>query len=116
MTPDDFRRLTLSQPGAKEVYRRGRSDFRVWRKSFASLEGPADSVATIQLTPEQQSMFMHAASRTFAPVSGGWGRLGATNIMLSYAKETIVVSALAAAWRNVVPKSLVKSTDESEAS
>ena len=116
MTPDDFRRLALSQPEAAEVFRRGHSEFRVLRKTFASLEGPADSVATIQLTPEQQSMFIHAAPRTFAPVPGGWGWLGATNVMLSYAKETIVVSALAAAWRNVAPKSLVESTDEPEAS
>jgi hypothetical protein len=112
MIPDDFRRLALSQPGAKEVFRRGRSDFLVLRKIFASLEGPADSVATIKLTPDQQSMFMHAAPRTFVPVSGGWGRLGATNVVLVHAKETVVESALILAWRNVAPKSLLESTDE----
>jgi hypothetical protein len=58
MTPDDFRRLALSQPKAVEVYRAGHSEFRVLRKSFASLDGPADSVATVQLTSEQQAMFM----------------------------------------------------------
>ena len=116
MTPDDFRRLALSQPGAKEVLRRGHSDFRVLRKAFASLEGSADSVATVQLTPEQQAMFMHAAPRTFVPVTGGWGRLGATNVVLTCAKEAIVKSALAAAWRNIAPKSLLESTDESQAS
>jgi hypothetical protein len=57
-------------------------------------------------------MFIHAAPRTFVPVPGGWGRLGATSLVLAYAKETIVVSALAAAWRNVAPKSLLESTDE----
>ena len=112
MTPDDFRRLALSQPGTKEVFHKGRSDFRVSRKSFAGLEGPADSLATIQLTPEQQSMFMQAAPRTFLPVPGGWGRLGATNVALAYAKEAIVESALAMAWRNVAPKWLRESTDE----
>jgi hypothetical protein len=74
MTPDDFRQLALSQPGAKEVFRRGDSAFRVLRKTFASLEGP---VAKVRLTSEQQSMFIHAAPRTFAPVPGGWGWLGA---------------------------------------
>jgi hypothetical protein len=90
MTPDDFRRLALSQPEGVEVYRGGHSEFRVLRRSFASLEGPADSVATVQLTSEQQAMFMQAAL-------GGWGRLGATNVVLMYAKEAIVESALAVA-------------------
>jgi hypothetical protein len=112
MTPNDFRLLALSQPEAVEVFRNGRSDFRVWRKSFASLEGPADSVATVQLTPEQQAMFMHAAPGTFVPVPGGWGRLGATNVVLERAEEATVKSALVHAWRNVAPKALLESTDE----
>jgi hypothetical protein len=116
MTPDDFRRLALSQPGAVESFRKGRLDFRVGRKSFASLECPTSSVAAIQLTPEQQAMLMQAAPSAFVPVPGGWGRLGATNVVLAYAKEAIVESALILAWRNVAPKSLMKSIDESEAS
>jgi hypothetical protein len=104
--------MTLSQPEAVEVFRKGRSDFRVRRKSFASLKDHADSAATVQLTPEQQAMFMHAAPGTFVPVPGGWGRLGATNIMLQHAEEATVESALIHAWRNVAPKALLESTDE----
>jgi hypothetical protein len=113
MTPDDFRRLALSQPGAKEVVSKSRSDFRVKRKSFASLEDPDNSVAAIKLTPDQQAMFMHEAPRTFVPVPGGWGRLGATNIVLVHAKEAIIEGALAVAWRNIAPKSLTNSTGHS---
>jgi hypothetical protein len=80
------------------------------------LEGAAASVATIQLTPEQQAMLMQAAPSAFVPVPGGWGRLGATNVVLAQANEAIVESALILAWRNVAPKSLVKSIDEPEAS
>jgi hypothetical protein len=116
MTPDDFRRLALSQPGTVETSRRDHSDFRVFRKSFASFEGPAYSVATIQLTPEQQAMFVQAAPSAFMPVPGGWGRLGATNVVLAHAEEAVVKSALMLAWRNIAPKSLVKSTGEPEAS
>jgi hypothetical protein len=112
MTPGDFRRIALSMPETVEVYRRGRSEFRVERKTFASLEGPADSVAVLSLAPEQQSMFMHAAPRTFVPVLGGWGRLGSTNVVLASAKEAMVESAVAAAWRNVASKSLLKRIDE----
>jgi hypothetical protein len=41
-------------------------------KSFASLKCPTSSVATIQLTPEQQVMLMQAAPSAFAPVPGGY--------------------------------------------
>jgi hypothetical protein len=104
MTPDDFRRLALSQRQAVEMYRWGRSQFCVLQKSFASLAGPADSVATVQLTLEQQALFRDAAPRIFVQAPGAWGRLGATNVMLAYAYEAIVESALIAAWRNIVPR------------
>jgi hypothetical protein len=112
MTPDDFRRIALSMPEAVEVYRRGHSEFRVERKTFASLEGPADTLAMVNLTSEQQAMFMHAAPRTFVPVPGGWGRLGSTNVLLASAKEAMVESALAVAWRKAAPKSLLKRIDK----
>jgi hypothetical protein len=110
MTPDVFRRLALSQPKVMEVYYRGHSEFRVLGRSFASLGGPVDSVAMIQLTSEQQAMFMKAAPRTFAPVPAGSGRLRPTNVVLVCASEAIVESALVVAWRNIVPISRVKST------
>jgi hypothetical protein len=71
MTPDDFRRIALSMPQSTEVYRWGHSEFRVERRTFASLGGPADRVATLNLTSEQQAMFVHAAPRVFEPVAGG---------------------------------------------
>jgi hypothetical protein len=83
MTPEEFRRIALSLPEAQEVYRRGRSHFRVERKAFATLEGPGDAVATVNLTPDQQSMFMHEAPKAFVPVPGGWGRLGSTSVLLA---------------------------------
>jgi hypothetical protein len=108
MTPEGFRRLALAMPAAVEVFRRGHSEFRVERKTFASLEGPADTVAMLNLTSEQQAMFMHAAPRVFVSAAGGWGRLGSTSVLLASAKEAMVESALEMAWRNVAPKSLLK--------
>jgi len=102
MTPDDFRRLALSQRKAVEVYRWGHLEFCVSRRSFASLAGAADSVATVQLNSEQQALFVGAAPRIFVPAPGAWGRLGATSVALAYAYEAIVESALAAAWRNII--------------
>jgi len=68
----------------------------------------------VQLTSEQQAMFMRAEPRTFVPVPGGSGWLKATNVVLVCANEAIVESALVVAWRNIVPISRVKSTDGSK--
>jgi integrase len=114
MTPDAFRRLALSQPKVVEVFYRGHSEFRVLRTSFATLGGRADSVATVQLTLEQQAMFMRATPRTFVPVPGGSGRLRPTNVVLVCANEEIVESALVLAWRNTIPISWLNSTDDSK--
>jgi hypothetical protein len=108
MTPDDFRRIALSMPEATEVYRRGQSEFRVERTTFASLGGAADTVATLNLTSEQQSVFMNAAPGAFVSVPSGWGRLGSTNVVLASAEEAMVESAVRVAWRNAAPKSLLK--------
>jgi hypothetical protein len=101
MGPEEFRRIALSMPEAEEVYRHGQSQFRVSRKTFATLEGAIDSWAVVRLTPDQQAVFVGSA---FVPVSGGEGRLGATVVRLDTADETTVKEALAAAWGNVVPR------------
>jgi integrase len=114
MTPDVFRRLALSQPKVVEVFYRGRSEFRVLQTSFATLGGPADSVAMVQLTLEQQAMFMRAAPRTFMPVPGSSGRLRPIDVVLVCANEEIIESALVVAWRNIIPISWLNSTDASK--
>jgi hypothetical protein len=108
MMAEEFRRIALSLPEAKEVYRRGFSHFRVERKTFATLEGPGDAVATVNLTPDQQSMFMHEAPKAFVPVPGGWGRLGSTSVLLGSVTSAQLQDALGAAWQNVAPKSLLR--------
>jgi len=114
MTPDDFRRIALSMPEATEVYRWGHSEFRVERRTFASLGGPADTVATLNLTSEQQAVFMDAAPKVFEPVPGGWGRLGSTNVLLASAEEVMVESAVETAWRNVAPKPPLKRKERTD--
>jgi hypothetical protein len=108
MTPDDFRRLALTLPGVEEVFRYGQSQFRVGRKTFAILEGVADSVAVVMLTQEQQAMFAGNAPSVFTPVSGGDGRLGITSIRLEAAREASLTDVLTAAWSNVAPKRRLK--------
>jgi hypothetical protein len=65
----------------------------------------------VKLTPVQQSKFVAQAPKVFAPVPGGWGRRGSTNVMLAGADASAVKSALATAWENVAPNSLAARDD-----
>jgi hypothetical protein len=98
MTPDDFRRIALSFPGAEELSGLGYSNFRADRKSFATIE---DSVAVIRLTRDQQATFIATMPEVFAPVAGGWGRLGSTVVCFERADKATVQQALDLAWGNV---------------
>jgi hypothetical protein len=108
MTADAFRRLALSMPEASEVGHMGHPDFRVGGKIFATLAYPDEKWGMVKLTPEQQEAFVSAEPKVFAPVKGGWGRKGATNVCLRPAKVGSLRVAMAAAWRNVAPAKLVK--------
>jgi hypothetical protein len=104
VTIQDFRRIALSLPEASENAHMGHPDFRVRNKIFATLGFPDEEWAMVKLTPEQQTSFVDAAPHVFAPVKGGWGRRGATNVRIESADEAVVRQALVAAWRNVAPK------------
>lgn len=108
MTAAGFRRLALSMPQASEAAHIGHPDFQVGGKIFATLSYPDESWGMVKLTPEQQEAFVSAEPAVFAPVKGGWGRQGATNVRLRPAKAQSVRVALAAAWRNVAPRSLAE--------
>src|SRR5438874_7297170 len=99
MTADAFRRLALSLPEAVEGSHMGHADFRVGGKIFATL-GPDESWGMVKLTPEQQVEFVRLTPKIFEPISGAWGRRGATKVVLKAATKTAVVPALVAAWKN----------------
>ena len=111
MTPDGFRRLALSLPESVEVGHMGHPDFRVGGKIFATLGYPDDGWAMVKLAPEQQEAFVAADPSAFAPVKGGWGKGGATNLRLSKAKVRVVRTALLTAWRNVAPARLARQVE-----
>ena len=105
MTAKDFRRLALSLPDATERAHMGHPDFRVGGKIFATLGYPTTAYAAVMLTPEQQELFVRTEPQTFKPVQGGWGRKGATQVMLRTAKQAAVREALSVAWSNRAPRS-----------
>ncbi len=115
MTADDFRTLALDLPDAEESSHMGHPDFRVRGKVFATLFPPdrtrPDHLAgMVKLTPAQQRRFIKAHPNAFAPIPGGWGKNGATHVILGRGGVTkpALRQALLEAWRNTAPKQLVQ--------
>lgn len=107
MTASEFRHMALSFPETSERAHMGHPDFRVCGKIFATLMYPDKSWGMVKLTPEQQAEFVHDEPEVFVPVTGGWGRKGATSVRLKAAKKKALRLALMTAWRNAAPKQLV---------
>jgi hypothetical protein len=105
-----FRKLALAQPQAVEGSHMGHPDFRVGGKIFASL-GPEEDWAMVKLSPDDQADLIGEGAGPFQPASGAWGVQGCTIITLRRAGEERVRRAVAAAWRHVAPKRLVKDAD-----
>jgi YjbR len=99
MTPADFKRLALDLDGAEEGSHMGAVDFRVGGRIFATLASEAQGYGNLVLTPEQQAAFVDELPDVFLPVKGGWGRMGATHIVLAAASEDLLRGALKTAWR-----------------
>jgi hypothetical protein len=85
----------------------GHPDFRIQGKIFATLACD-QTWGMVKLTPEQQKTFVAAKPKIFQPLSGAWGRSGCTKVDLAAGTKTAVAAALAAAWENIAPKSLLK--------
>ena len=115
MTVEDFRRIALSMPQATEGAHMGHPDFRVKGKIFATLfDRDDEDLGMVKLTPEQQHQFVQANPEMFAPIKGGWGIRGATQVRLDNAHETTLRSAMITAWRNIAPKRLIKEHDQTD--
>ena len=104
MNAADFRRIALSFEGAEEGSHMGAADFRVGGRIFATLASVEQGYGNLMLTPEQQAAFIAEQARSVFPVSGGWGRSGATHIRLVAADEDTLTGALHTAWKLRVEK------------
>ena len=111
MTPAAFQKLALAMPEATAASHFDTPDYRVTGKIFATA-GRKDGRAVLKLTIDQQQMLCEAEPAMFAPVDGGWGRKGWTNIILAKADAATAKSALWMAWRNTAPKKLLKAHAE----
>jgi hypothetical protein len=108
MTAQQFRTIALSLPEAVEVGHMGHPDFRVRNKIFATLGYPSREWAVVKLTLKQQEGLVKAHPAVFVPVTGFWGRRGATTVNLGAATKDVVREALTKAWCNTAPKRLAR--------
>ena len=99
MTPADFHRIALSLAGAEEGSHMGAVDFRVGGRIFATLASVKQGYGNLMITPAMQTAFVDEAPDLFVPIAGGWGRMGATHIVLAKADEDVLEGALRAAWK-----------------
>jgi hypothetical protein len=101
LSAEAFRGLALECEGASEGAHSGHADFRAVGRVFATLGYPRPGFAMVKLTPDQQRMLTEAEPAIFSPVPGGWGRKGATLLLLAEADEATARSAVQMAWENV---------------
>lgn len=104
MNVDAFRRIALSFEGTEEGSHMGHPDFRVHGRIFATLAAAAQGYGNLLLTPEEQSAFVEELPEIFVPVSGGWGKNGATHVRLAVVSEDVLTGALRTAWKLRVEK------------
>jgi hypothetical protein len=103
VTATKVRKLALALQDASEVPHFDRAAFRTPRRIFATM--PADGASVnFMFDPEQQEFWCENEPAAFAPVPGGWGKMGCTTCVLSKVDEATFRSALNAAHaRAMVP-------------
>ena len=101
--PDRARDLALALPAASEAPHFHRLAFRTPRKTFATLDARARDI-NLMFDPDLRDFYCEQAPHAFAPVPGGWGRMGATRCDLETVDEPTLLSALQAAHQLAAPK------------
>jgi hypothetical protein len=103
VTPERAREMALALAQASEAPHFHRLAFRTPRKTFATLDAVAGDL-NLMFDPDLRDFYCEQAPEAFAPVPGGWGRMGATRCELSAVDEPTLGSALAAAHLLAAPK------------
>jgi hypothetical protein len=107
VTIETVRQLALSFPETDEHPHFERRAFRVKKKIFATLS-EKDGTLNLMLTPVDQSVFCAFDNTIIYPVPGGWGRKGATTVILKKVSKTMLKDALRVAYCTVAPRKLAE--------
>lgn len=95
VTPARARKLALALENASEAPHFDRAAFRTPRRIFATMGAAGDM--NFMFDPELRDFYCEQAPEAFAPVPGGWGKMGATRCDLKRIDEPTFLSALKAA-------------------
>ncbi len=104
MTPDEFRRLALTMPGATETPYTGSLAFRVSGKIFATLGYPDEAWGIVRLSLAEQETLLAAKPGVFRVVPGEWSHTGSTNVSLTSVDSATLQAALRLAWQARAPR------------
>ena len=96
VTPARVRALALALAEASEVAHFDRAAFRTPRRIFMTMAVDGGDVH-FMFDHALQDFYVEQAPDAFAPVPGGWGRMGATRCLLKKADVATFKSALGAA-------------------
>jgi hypothetical protein len=101
-TATDLRRIALSLDGTVEAPHMERRAFKVAR-IYATL--PPDGLsANLMLSIDEQEFRCERSPAAYAPVHGGWGRMGYTTLTLSELDVDELTEVLTIAWRMAQPR------------
>ncbi len=103
MTPEEAKGILLGLADVGHKPHFDRTAFHTPRKIFATMSGNETDV-NFMFDAAHQEHYCEMAPEAFAPVSGGWGRMGATRCDLSKVDAATFASAAAAAHRLAAPK------------
>ena len=101
-TEKDFRRIALALPDTTHAPHFERTAFKR-RITFATL-APDGLSANLKFTLDEQELKCLTAPDAFAPVPGGWGRMGFTTVRLVAVTADELAAALRLAWAHAGPR------------
>lgn len=101
VSADRFRQICLALEGTLETPHVDRAAFRV-KRIYATL-APDGKTANVKLQQDEQALFVEMHPDAFAPVAGGWGRMGWTTVDLATVRVGVLSQVLASAWSSARP-------------
>lgn len=102
VTAAAFRTLCMALEGTSEAPHFDRTAFRVSR-IYATLSADGRT-ANLKLAPDEQELLCQLHPESFAPVAGGWGRMGWTQVDLARVSRAVLSQALKSAWSEARPR------------
>lgn len=99
----EYQELALARPEVTEQLHFQRPSFRYRNKIFATY-WTKENLAMLFLPLAEQSVFCAYDNAVFFPVSGMWGKKGATLVDLKKVRKDMFKDALGCAYRNIYEK------------